>query len=80
MNSDIESKIDQALEPLKKYSLSIAFERKVAEAKAILLETVKEGQADILIWATGGIKEFTDEGKIVIPEKIRELQTQQEEK
>lgn len=33
-----------------------------------------EAELDILIWATGGIAEFTEEGKEVIQNKIAELQ------
>lgn len=50
---------------------------KVKEAKAAiqsLIDTrVREAQADILTWATGGIKEFTEDGKVYIPKKIAEL-------
>ena len=40
----------------------------------IELERLKSGR-DVLVWSTGGIAEFTEEGKEAIPAKIADLDT-----
>ena len=43
-------------------------------APFIELERLKSGR-DVLVWSTGGIAEFTEEGKEAIPAKIADLDT-----
>lgn len=75
MSKDIQQKtgIDKA--DLLRLARLVGTDSQYAVANFInALDTyTADAQLDLLIWATGGIAEFTEDGKTYIPKKIEEL-------
>jgi hypothetical protein len=76
MNNFTPKQNGQTIDEIVDYLLAVDVAK--IDPRPIAKQAIKvyctERERDILIWATGGIKEFTAEGKIAIPAKISELQ------
>lgn len=59
---------------IKYHAKGLLAMKPTAQALHSLQVKILAQELDTLIWATGGIKEFTEDGKIYIPKKIEELQ------
>lgn len=82
---NIDKEIDKIFEPFGDYGYHDSSYgdcytcKKVTKAKQNFKRLVLQAQIDELVWATGGIKEYTDDGKTVVPDRIAQLTKELEE-